>query len=134
MVRALLPGVVVTHRPEQLTGQWVGLGEPLIELGQPDSLELRIALSGAGATRVSAGQPVRLVFHADAGTLAARVTSVAQASADGSGTVEARVGMHGSARWRPGMTGEASVTLRRSNIWGSIWWGVRRRIRTDILL
>jgi multidrug efflux pump subunit AcrA (membrane-fusion protein) len=133
-VRALVPGVVVTHRPEQLTGQWVGLGDRLVELGQPDSIELRIALAGAGATRVHAGQPVRLVFHADAGTLAARVTSVAQSSADGSGTVEARVGMRGSARWRPGMTGEASVTLRRSNLWGSLWWGVRRRIRTDILL
>ena len=65
-VRALVPGIVVTPRPEQLAGRWVELGERLIELGQPDSLELRIALAGAGATQVRAGQPVRLVFHADA--------------------------------------------------------------------
>jgi hypothetical protein len=32
------------------------------------------------------------------------------------------------------MTGEASVTLRRSNVWGALWWTIRRRIRTDILL
>ena len=65
-IRALVPGIVVTHRPERLAGQWVQLGDRLIELGQPDSLDLRIALVGAGATRVQTGQPVRLVFHADA--------------------------------------------------------------------
>ena len=133
-VRALVPGIVVTRRPEQLIGRWVGLGERLIELGQPDSLELRIALAGAGATLVRAGQPVRLVFHADAASLSAQVTGVAPATTAAAGAVEARVGMHGSPRWRPGMTGEASVTLRRSNLWGSLWWGVRKRVRTDLLL
>ena len=133
-VRALAPGIVITPRPEQLTGRWVSLGERLVELGQPDSLEIRIALSGAGATQVRRGQPARLVFHADGATLAATVNGVAQASAAGSGTVEARVGLRASERWRPGMTGEASVTVRRSNLWGAVWWGVRRRVRTDILL
>jgi hypothetical protein len=32
------------------------------------------------------------------------------------------------------MTGEASVTLRRSNMWGALWWAIRRHVRTDILL
>ena len=54
--------------------------------------------------------------------------------ADGSGAVEARVGLRGDWRWRPGMTGEASVTLRESNLWGALWWSVRRRVRTDLLL
>ena len=133
-VRALVPGIVVSRRPEQLAGQWVGRGDRLIELGQPDSLELRIALTGAGATGVRTGQPVHLVFHADAASLAAHVTGVAQASTAGAGAVEARVGMRGTAQWRPGMTGEASVTLRRSNLWGALWWGVRRRVRTDLFL
>ena len=133
-VRALVPGIVVTSRPERLTGRWVGLGERLLELGQPDSLEVRIALAGAGVTQVRIGQGARLVFHADGRTLAGRVGSVALSSAPGSGTVEARVGLRGGARWRPGMTGEASVTLRESNLWGALWWGVRRRVRTDILL
>ena len=131
-VRALVPGIVVTSRPEQLTGRWVGLGEHLLELGQPDSLEVRIALAGAGASQVRPGQPARLVFHADGSTLAARVGSVGQAAS--SGVVEARVGLRGTGRWDPGMTGEASVTLRRSNVWGSLWWAIRRRVRTDILL
>jgi putative peptide zinc metalloprotease protein len=133
-VRALVPGIVVTRRPEELLGRWVGLGERLIELGQPDSVELRIALAGAGATQVRPGQPVRLVFHADAASLADTITAVAPASSGGAGAVEARVGMRESPRWRPGMTGEASVTLRRSNVWGSLWWAVRKRVRTDLLL
>ena len=133
-VRALAPGVVMTPRPEALTGQWVSLGQPLVELGQPDSLEVRIALTGAGATQVHPGQRARLVFHADGRTLNARVTGVAQLSSSGSGAVEARVGMGGSERWRPGMTGEGSVTIRESNVWGSLWWGIRKRVRTDLLL
>jgi HlyD family secretion protein len=133
-VRAVVPGIVVTPRPEQLTGRWVDLGEPLIEVGQPDSLEVRIALTGAGATQVRPGQPVHLVFHADATTLAARVTGLALSGTSAAGAVEARVGMGGSTAWRPGMTGEASVTLRRSNVWGALWWGVRKRVRTDLLL
>jgi hypothetical protein len=42
--------------------------------------------------------------------------------------------MGGQTRWRPGMTGEASVTIRRSNVWGALWWGIRKRVRTDLLL
>ena len=133
-VRALVPGIVVTSRPERLTGRWVSLGERLLELGQPDSLEVRIALAGAGATQVRAGQRARLVFHADGSTLSGKVGGVAQSSAPSSGAVEARVGLRGGGRWRPGMTGEASVTLRRSNLWGALWWGVRQRVRTDIML
>ena len=133
-IRALASGVVVTRRPEELTGQWVHLGQRLVELGQPDSLEVRIALTGAGATRVRAGQAARLVFHADGGTMDARVTGVAQLSSAESGTVEARIGIGDPGRWRPGMTGEASVTIRESNVWGSLWWGIRKRVRTDLLL
>jgi putative peptide zinc metalloprotease protein len=133
-VRALAAGVVTSRRPEELAGQWVRLGQPLLELGQPDSLEIRIALTGAGATQVRAGQPARLVFHADGTTRDARVAGVAQLSSAGSGTVEARIGLGASERWRPGLTGEASVTIRESNVWGSLWWGIRKRLRTDLLL
>jgi hypothetical protein len=133
-VRALGPGVVVTRRPEELNGQWVSLGERLIEVGQPDSLELRLHLTGGGATLVRAGLPVRLVFHADGATLEQRVSGVSQVSTPEAGEVEARVGMRDSGRWRPGMTGEASVVLRRSNLWGAAWWAIRKRVRTDILL
>ncbi len=133
-VRSLVSGVIVTHRPEQLTGQWVSLGQPLVDVGQPDSLEVRIALGGAGTTEVRPGQTVRLAFEADAGMIEGRVSTVAQLGSADSGTVEARMPLVGTERWRPGMTGEASVTVRRSNLWGALWWAIRRRVRTDLLL
>ncbi len=134
MLRASTSGTVLTPRPESLGGHWVGLGQQLLQLGLRDSLEARIALSGAGASLVRRGQPVRLLFYSDAaGAARSQVATVAAASAGGTGAVEVRVGVDAQGR-RPGMTGEASITLRQSNVWGALWWGIRRRIRTDILL
>jgi hypothetical protein len=39
-----------------------------------------------------------------------------------------------AAGWLPGMTGRASVTVRDSNLWGALWWSIRRGLRTDIFL
>ena len=132
-LRAVWDGVVMTARPEELAGRWVEAGDRVIEVGQPDSVELRIALAGAGASRVQAGQPVDLISYADPGIrIRSRVGTVAAAGSGGS--VQARVRMAGGGWLRPGMTGEASVTLRRSNVWGAVWWAIRQRVRTDILL
>jgi putative peptide zinc metalloprotease protein len=135
-VRAMGRGVVMTDRPEELSGRWVKEGDPMLLLGQPDSVELRIGLMGAGASQVRPGQEVHLIAHADPGArLAARVLSIsAAATRDSAGSLEARVRTAAGAAWRPGMTGDASVILRRSNLWGSLWWALRRRIRSDILL
>jgi multidrug efflux pump subunit AcrA (membrane-fusion protein) len=134
MLRAPAAGIVLTPRPESLGGHWVSLGQRLLQLGLPDSLEARIELSGAGASLVREGQPVRLLFYSDAaGTARSQVATVAAASAGGTGAVEVRAGISAQGR-RPGMTGEASITLRRSNVWGALWWGIRGRIRTDLLL
>jgi hypothetical protein len=134
MLRASAAGIVLTPRPESLGGHWVSLGQRLLQLGLADSLEARIALSGAGASLVRTGQPVRLLFYSDAAeTARSQVASVAAASAGAAGAVEVRVRISAQGR-RPGMTGEASITLRRSNVWGALWWGIRRRIRTDVLL
>jgi multidrug efflux pump subunit AcrA (membrane-fusion protein) len=133
-IRALGSGVVVTSRPEELAGQWVSEGETVLRLGQPDSVEARIALSGAGTTQVREGQPVRLLSRATfEAPLRARVSSVS-VSGDSPRSLEARVRLAAADSWRPGMTGEASITIRKSNVWGALWWGIRRRIRTDILL
>jgi putative peptide zinc metalloprotease protein len=134
MLRASTSGSVLTPRPESLSGHWVGLGQQLLQVGLRDSLEARIALSGAGASLVRTGQPVHLLFYSDAADAPrSRVAAVAAASTGETGAVEVRVGIGAQGR-RPGMTGEASITLRRSNVWGALWWGIRRRIRTDILL
>ena len=133
-IRALSSGVVVTARPEELAGRWVSSGEVVLQLGQPDSVEVRIALRGAGATLVQAGQSVRLLSRATlASPLRTHLAAVSVAANSPAG-LEARVRLPASEAWRPGMSGEASITLRRSNIWGALWWGIRRGIRSDILL
>jgi lipopolysaccharide/colanic/teichoic acid biosynthesis glycosyltransferase len=48
--------------------------------------------------------------------------------------VEGRVRLPAVAGCRPGMTGEASVTVREASLWGALAWSVRRRIRSDLLL
>jgi putative peptide zinc metalloprotease protein len=135
-VRAVGSGIVLTQRPEELSGRWVSEGELILELGQPDSVELRIGLAGAGASEVRPGQTVRLIAHTDPGDrVTARISSVSAAAAQASaGNLEARVRRVAGAAWRPGMTGEASIRIRDSNLWGSLWWALRRRIRSDILL
>ena len=133
-IRALSSGVVVTRRPEELAGRWVSNGEVVLQLGQPDSVEVRIVLAGAGATLVKGGQAVRLFSGATLeGPLRARLSAVSVAANSPEG-LEARVRLPAGDSWRPGMTGEASITLRRSNLWGALWWSVRRGIRSDILL
>jgi hypothetical protein len=48
--------------------------------------------------------------------------------------MEGRVRLEAVPELRPGMTGEASVVLRDSNLWGALWWALRARVRSDILL
>jgi multidrug efflux pump subunit AcrA (membrane-fusion protein) len=136
-VRARTAGVIVTPRPEHLIGRRVARGATLLVIGRPDSVEARIALDGAGATLVRAGQRAGLVSLADpAHPVAATVASVAPAASGpgGDARLEARVRLPAGAAWRPGMRGEASVRLRGSSVLGATVWGIRKRIRTDLLL
>ena len=118
--------------------RWVAeAAAPAIELADPDSVELRIRLSGAGAALVRPGQPLSVISHADrAHPLATRVLSVSPRgdAAGGRGAVEARVRLARSDAWRPGVTGEGSVRVRESTLLGAFWWEVRSRLRTDLLL
>jgi putative peptide zinc metalloprotease protein len=133
-IRALGSGIVVTPRPEELTGSWVSNGEAVLLLGRSDSVEIRIALSGAGATHVRPGSPVRLLPEATlTAALGGTVTSVS-AAADQLDAQEARLRLPADGGWRPGMTGNASITLRQSNAWGALWWNLRRAVRSEILL
>ena len=99
-----------------------------------DRVEARIALDGAGASLAREGQRAKLIAHADPGVrIEATVSSVAP-SATPDGMVETRVRLAGTVALRPGMTGDARITLRESNVWGALWWAIRSRIRTDVLL
>jgi len=133
-IRALGSGVVVTPRPQELTGRWVANGETVLHLGQTDSVEVRIALSGAGGTLVRPGYPVRLLSHASLDSPVKGQVAAISPAASSPNVIEARLRLPAGTSWRPGMTGQASVTVRRSNLWGGLWWAIRRGIRSDILL
>ena len=133
-LRALGSGIVLTRRPEELVGRWVSRGELLLVIERPDSRELRIALTGAGTTLVRSGQPVLLLADGLLDSpMRASISEVAAAGGVGN-SLEARVRLTGTDQWRPGMTGRARVRLRNSNVWGALWWQIRRGIRSDILL
>ena len=133
-LRASQSGVVLTARPELLTGQWINAGQTVLMLGEPDSVEVRIRLRGSGATLVRPGQPVEMLSLADvAHPVRGTVASVSRAAVSRQ-EIEARVRLPAQSAWRPGAGGAASVVIRRSNIAGALWWAMRKRVRSDILL
>ena len=96
-------------------------------------MEIRIALQGAGGTLIHQGSRARLLADATlAAPVSATVTSISATATPT--TVEARLRLPALNSWRPGMTGRARVTVRNSNLWGALWWNIRRGIRSDILL
>ena len=137
-LRSPVTAVVLTPRLEELVGRRFASGAVAVRLGTPDSVELRVVLERAGATLVRPGQPVALIPYADvSGALHGRVASVATAAAGqgGDGQLEARVLVPRTAStWRAGATGEAKITVRRSNLIGALVWAVRKRVRSDLLL
>jgi putative peptide zinc metalloprotease protein len=133
-IRAPSGGVILTPRAQELKGQWVSRGAVVLELGQPDSVELRIALTGAGAGYAQAGQPVRLLAESDLNSeVRAKLQQVSTMAGPGH-SVEARVRLPADDSWRAGVTGQASIRIRGSNLWGALWWRLRQQVRSDILL
>jgi len=137
-LRAVSAGEVVTPRPEELIGRRVVPGDSLLQVAALDSIEVRITLTGGGATRVHPGQRVHLISFADpAHPITARVTEMSVdggAAGPSEGTVEARVRLAGGAAWRLGMRGEAKVDLQRSIVLGALIWNLRQVVRGDLWL
>ena len=133
-VRAPAAGIVTDPRPDTLIGRTVSVGDTLLGIAGVGGGEARLALSGIGTSLAREGQRARLVPHADpALRLEATVTSVAEAASE-DGTLESRVALPPDLGLRPGMTGEARVLLRRGTAWEALWWSLRSRIRSDLLL
>ncbi|HEU4721833.1 MAG TPA: efflux RND transporter periplasmic adaptor subunit, partial [Gemmatimonadaceae bacterium] len=138
VLRAAASGVVTTPHVEEIVGRRVVPGDTLLSLAAIDSVEVRIALAGAGATQVRAGQVVHAISFADLGepwtTRVADVSTVGVGVGGAGGAVEARVRRPAHDAWRPGTRGEASIELARSNVLGALWWNARQLLRTDLLL
>ena len=135
VVRARWPGVVTTPRVQEIEGRHVVAGDVLMRLASLDTLEARVALGRAGASSVSAGQVVHLIAYGDAANpVDATVAGVARAGDRGNGTIAVRGPVRRDSGWRAGATCAASVELRRSTALGALWWGVRQRLRNDLLL
>ena len=135
-LRAPVSGVVITPRLQDSLGLWFAAGDVVAALGVTDSLELRLRLDRAGATMVRAGQSVALITYTGAGeTHSGSIVSVSLATLGQGEEVEARLRLHArAAGLRAGVTGEAKITIRQSNILGALWWAIRKRIRNDLLL
>jgi multidrug resistance efflux pump len=136
-LRARWRGVVTTPRVEEQAGRRVDFGTRILTIATVDSLEARVALDGAGATRVRAGQSVKLVTYADpASRVVATIDAVSPAARGlvGVGAIEARVPVRSDGAWRAAATGEAKVEIRRSSLLGAVWWAIRQGVRSDILL
>ncbi|MBI1722314.1 MAG: hypothetical protein HYR48_00225 [Gemmatimonadetes bacterium] len=137
-LRAPVAAIVATPRLEELVGRLFERGDTVVRLlGSPDTLELRVALDRAGATLVKPGQVAHVIPYSDVG--AATRVAVSTVSAAGAGRLsegqfEARVAVRAGGAYRPGVTGEAKVTVRQSNAIGRLWWALRKRVRSDLLL
>jgi hypothetical protein len=134
-LRAATAGIVTTPRPDTLVGHRVAAGDSLLTLAELDSVEIRISLTGGGATRVRPGHVVHVVSYADVSApLTGRVTEVSAAGMGPNRAVEARVRLAAGEAWRPGAQGEASIELERSTVLGALWWRLRQGVRGDLLL
>ena len=137
-IRALASGTVATPRPEELSGRLVLAGDSLLVLIAPDSVELRIKLPNAGSVRVQPGQLVHAISYADVGRPwtgeISGVAAGAESGAERGGVVEVRARRVANEVWRVGSSGEASIVLRRSTVFGALWWKARQLLRGDFLL
>ncbi|HEY8105196.1 MAG TPA: HlyD family efflux transporter periplasmic adaptor subunit [Gemmatimonadales bacterium] len=134
VLRARSSGEVVTPYPERFTGRRVDSGDTVVTVADPDSVELRLVLEGGGASVVRPGQVVSLISFADvAHPIFGEVRSVAPAAGKDR-ALEARVRLPVGPAWRAGVTGEASIRLRRSNLLGALWWRMRQGVRQDLFL
>ncbi len=134
-IRATIDGQVITTDPQLLVGRRVDAGTPLLALGNPDSLEIRMQLRGVGTAAIAPGQAVSLYLDADAAHPRTIVLeAVSPVAGRETGAVEARAWMSASSTWRVGASGPARVTIGPSTVGGVLWWALRTRLSPQLLL
>ena len=111
-------GTVLTLRPEDRLGEWLGAGETFVVLGRTDRLELEARVSQQDIERVRRGQEVRVKVPAHPQyTFIGTVTEIAPA-ADSSLAGEPTVVVHAvldnaRALLRPGIEARAKIVGHR---------------------
>jgi len=137
-LRAPINGTVMTPHPEELLGRAVVPGDSLLVVATLETVEARIALRGAGATRVRTGDLVHLVsYGSPEWPWTGRITQISIAGDSAkplTGAIEARVRLASSDVWRPGSQGAATIEVGRSTVFGALWWKLRQLVRGDVLL
>jgi multidrug resistance efflux pump len=135
MVRSPATGSVLTPRPEERVGARVEAGDPVIQIGRTDTLELDFSVGQEDITRVRPGQEVHL--NADGlpeKTLKGRIVAVGSLPSDTTGNVAFPVralvpNLAGAVR--PGMGAEVRVLTDPTSLAGRL---LRAPIRTVRLL
>jgi biotin carboxyl carrier protein len=134
VVRAPVSGTVETARPERLLGRRVAAGDAMLALEDADSVEVRVALVGAGSTRVRAGQELRLVSLADPSAQARGAVLAIAPRGTSDGAVEVRTHLARTAAWRPGVRGDAQLVLGRTTVARALLRAMLGRVRAEVWL
>jgi len=136
VIRAPVPGVVLTPRPEERVGSHVEAGDVLAVVGRTDSLELEFGVDQRDVTRVHGGDEVRLrVTALPQHTFSGRVVSVAPLSSSNGNDVSFPVRAifaNSDDLLRPGMSAYARVLTEPASVLGRLgrdpvralrlWW------------
>jgi multidrug resistance efflux pump len=135
LVHSPVSGLITTARLKEKVGQFLGEGDPICLVAEPDKLEAEIALAEQDVARLRVGQPVKLkaralpfeTFHAAVARIAPSAT---RADVQGTVTVYCRIDNTG-VELRPEMSGYARISTGRRPIGAIAIARVLRYVRTE---
>jgi len=130
-LKAQVAGVVLTQRPNEMLGEWLGAGETFVTLGRTDQLEVEAHVHQRDIERVRSGQRVRLKVPAlPHYTFIGTVTEIApyaDSTISAVPTFVVRAGIDNSEDLlKPGMEARAKIVGARRPLG---WWMVRPIVR-----
>jgi multidrug efflux pump subunit AcrA (membrane-fusion protein) len=135
LIHSPVSGLITTARLKEKVGQFLGEGDPICLVEEPDKLEAEIALAEQDVARLRVGQPVKLkaralpfeTFHAAVERIAPSATP---ADVQGTVTVYCRLDNPG-VELRPEMSGYARISTGRRPIGAIAIARVLRYVRTE---
>ena len=134
IVRSPVRGMILTTRPDELTGSHMAAGDLFVVVGRTDSLELEFGVGEQDITRVRTGDEVRLRIAAlPQHTFGGRVSSIAAAPSTTGSDVRfpvRAVVANPDALLRPGMAAYARVLTEPASV---LWRLARAPVRATRL-